>query len=469
MQYTDHTLNQVVSCLAEELQSHWATNGKRRLGPADEDAFRASLSHIIIDAMQAYNPSSEKSMASIHKSSGHYSQGRYWSAPYGYKIHIGRSYDGLCGLGYIQECKKGVYTDYARLLTRYRATDKLVAMFDEDMIEDLHVILRPRTNSETIRLNITQEDGYKMLVDYQDTEETVAMREDMAIINKCLSKSWVDLELDEDQMRDMKLRMLPEAQDRRSLNDNDGILRLQDRTLYRVFNDEGFSTNGRLYGSWWQNIPKDYRPYIIIDGKRTIELDYSGLHPSLIYAMCGEKLNGDPYELLVGNQFRSRRKEFRKVVKRAFNAMLNAGHELMREPTGTGLSQFNLSWKELKEAIIAHHAPIANKFFTATGAQLQLIDSKVAIAVLKHFAEMGVAVLPVHDSFIMHQGYQSELKEVMRKALRRETGISVPVKLTEREHMPARVLPADDDIEALLLGDRHDRRLRRFRDGIVLF
>ena len=36
-------------------------------------------------------------MASIHKTSGHYSQGRYWSAPYGYKIHIGRSYNGLCG------------------------------------------------------------------------------------------------------------------------------------------------------------------------------------------------------------------------------------------------------------------------------------------------------------------------------------------------------------------------------------
>ena len=127
--------------------------------------------------------------------------------------------------------------------------------------------------------------------------------------------------------------------------------------------------------------------------------------------------------------------------------MLNAGHELMREPTGTGLSQFNLSWKELKEAIIAHHAPIADKFFTAAGAQLQLIDSKVAIAVLKHFAEMGVAVLPVHDSFIMHYGYQSELEQVMQKALRKETGISVPVKLTEREKMPAQILTVDDDDE----------------------
>jgi hypothetical protein len=140
----------------------------------------------------------------------------------------------------------------------------------------------------------------------------------------------------------------------------------------------------------------------------------------------------------------------------------------MREPTGTGLSQFNLSWKELKKAIIAHHAPIADKFFTATGAQLQLIDSKVAIVVLKHFAEMGVAVLPVHDSFIMHQGYQSELKEVMRKALRRETGISVPVKLTEREHMPARVLPTDDDdFESLLLEHHHDRKLVMFRNQIA--
>ena len=458
------TLNQVVSQIADELQTHWATNDTRRLGPADADAFQASLTHIIIDALQAHNSSREQSMASIHKTSGHYSKGRYWSAPYGYKIHIGRSYNGLCELGYIQECKKGVYTDYARLLTRYRATDKLIKMFDAGTIDDLHVILRPRTNAETVRLNIVQPDGYKLLVDYRDTQETISMREEMEMINNCLSRSWADLELDDDQLRELKLRMLPDGSDQGSSKNGDGILRLQDRTLYRVFNDTDFSSNGRLYGGWWQSIPKEYRPYILINGKRTVELDYSGLHPNLIYALSGHKLDGDPYEIPQSHRDWSRKKYFRKAIKRAFNAMLNADHELMREPSDVGVKDLNMSWKEVKAAIIERHKPISHQFFTAIGSKLQLIDSQIAIAVLKHFAAMNIAVLPVHDSFIMHLGYENELKDVMRRALRKEAGISVPVKLTEKKPMTSHKtdLSEEDELLELLNPQPFSRRLDAF-------
>lgn len=67
-------------------------------------------------------------------------------------------------------------------------------------------------------------------------------------------------------------------------------------------------------------------------------------------------------------------------------------------------------------------------------------------------------------AFIMHHGYQSELKDLMRKALRKETGISVPVKLTEREPMPVGVLNTDsyDELFELFNPPPFLRRLDAF-------
>ena len=32
-----------------------------------------------------------------------------------------------------------------------------------------------------------------------------------------------------------------------------------------------------------------------------------------------------------------------------------------------------------------------------------------------HFAELNIPILPLHDSFLMHHGYERELPEVMKK------------------------------------------------------
>ena len=100
------TQYKVIDRLAAELQDFWATQGRRRLGPADVGPFKASVCQIVTDAVQAQQPIHEKSLASIHKSAGRYSKGRRWSAPYGHKVHNQRSCDGLISLGYIEECKK---------------------------------------------------------------------------------------------------------------------------------------------------------------------------------------------------------------------------------------------------------------------------------------------------------------------------------------------------------------------------
>ena len=69
------------------------------------------------------------------------------------------------------------------------------------------------------------------------------------------------------------------------------------RSLYRVFNNGKLTNGGRFYGGWWQNIKKDYRRAITINGGTTAELDYSSLHPSMLYALEGKTPPDDCYAL----------------------------------------------------------------------------------------------------------------------------------------------------------------------------
>ena len=52
------------------------------------------------------------------------------------------------------------------------------------------------------------------------------------------------------------------------------------------------------------------------------------------------------------------------------------------------------------------------------------MDSDIAEKVLLHFAHKGIAILPLHDSFMMHHGYESSLEPVMSLAFEEVVGLS---------------------------------------------
>jgi hypothetical protein len=69
-------------------------------------------------------------------------------------------------------------------------------------------------------------------------------------------------------------------------------------SLYRVFNSGSFDQGGRFYGHWVRNVPKQYRSRLTIDGMRTTEQDYSGLHITMLYRLVGEDLpEGNLYRI----------------------------------------------------------------------------------------------------------------------------------------------------------------------------
>jgi hypothetical protein len=135
---------------------------------------------------------------------------------------------------------------------------------------------------DPIRMRIKLPDGRNLVVDYQDTAQTRAMRKQIVGIN--FDYSGLDLDLPCIQktalhwiVDDCKIRPTPPI-------------------IYRVFNRGCWACGGRAYG-FWQQLPKRYRAQLLINGESVAEPDYRGLHAALIYAARGVPLVGDPYDL----------------------------------------------------------------------------------------------------------------------------------------------------------------------------
>jgi hypothetical protein len=165
-----------------------------------------------------------------------------------------------------------------------------------------------------------------------------------------------------------------------------------------------------------------------------VEYDYSGLHPSILYAERGLPAPEDPYSDIIKprGSTKEARKEARDVAKKVFNAMINARQEMKAQPDGVRLSDFDLKWSEVSERVLKLHELISGAFFSDAGARLQRIDSDMAEEVMLHFADKGVAVLPVHDSFLVHSGYENELEQVMVKAFKKRFRIEPRLKSDPR-------------------------------------
>ena len=137
-------------------------------------------------------------------------------------------------------------------------------------------------------------------------------------------------------------------------------------------------------------------------------------------------------------------------VKRAFNAMLNASKPLSRAPSGLKLKNYGTTWQALSKAILEAHPAIADAFYSDCGARLQRIDSDLAEGVMLHFAAYSTTrppVLPIHDSFIMHHGYEEELEDVMNALFRKRFNTTCSIDMKDKKHVK---IPLDAHIPTSL-------------------
>jgi hypothetical protein len=412
-------LTAVLDALAYEIDA----DGRRKRGAKEAARFREALRVLVLALYVAWKADPDLQVGINLNANWFRLRNRYGNPALTYRT-FKAAYDGLRRLEYFAVDRRGYLnrkkgTGYN---TKIRATGKLIDLLINDAQIEAHKLTR-LPGAETIILKDEKDSGdYAQLLEYEDTEATNAMRDNLALINSVLEAHDIGLAVSERELHMLRQRLKGDP--------DKGPFDFNRRTLRRVFNNGCFDEGGRFYGGWWQQIPNDprkgteYRRHVTIDGEPTVELDFSGLHPRMLYAEIGLELSDDPYD--VGQPA-----EYRATVKQAFNAMINAGERGVEEPDDYDAQAMGMTFDQLQQRIKAKHEPIAGFFFTGAGLRLQYRDSRIAERVMMHFARQGIPCLSIHDSFIVQERYARELETVMRETAREEVGLEIPVKGSE--------------------------------------
>jgi len=231
--------------------------------------------------------------------------------------------------------------------------------------------------------------------------------------------------------------------------------------LRRVFN-LNMNLGGRFYGHY-QQIPSADRKRILIDGQRTVELDYDAVHIALLYALEGLPVSAEPYVI---DGHKGKRKTFKAIcltlvnseklsslqanvtrsgnpkVKRAFKNYTDKRqqYEYLRAlklkaaepnkpdsllgfieniPTGS-------KGAELLSLIMERHQPIAHHFGTKNiGLRLQRLDSELIARALGKIED--IPCLPVHDSIRCRVSDIQRVLEAMTSAFKELHGQDITV------------------------------------------
>ena len=191
------------------------------------------------------------------------------------------------------------------------------------------------------------------------------------------------------------------------------IFRLNYEYLHRVFNRKSFQYGGRAYGALHQNLPKNMRPFIHINGEKTVEIDYSAYHIRMLYNKKDIDYTDDPYSVCEGPEMRA---IYKAVGLIAINAKKNEACGAIRDELKNRklvAPQRNERFKTLLRKFRDTHKPIEQYLFSGIGLTLQNIDSHIMNAILMSLMDKGILGLSVFDSVIVAEKHEAFTKEVM--------------------------------------------------------
>jgi hypothetical protein len=241
-------------------------------------------------------------------------------------------------------------------------------------------------------------------IGYHDTAMTARLRGELRAVNDMLSS--IKIEVDGVTWRGRHM-VFTGADGAQSL-----IRPLPANPLRRIFARSSFRLGGRAYG-WHQNIPKEWRKRIRINGTMTTELDFRAMHLSMLYNEANTPMPaGDPYEI-PGRQ--------RVDVKLAVNIALNAATTqgaigALSQAAGFSAPNDRTKAAEVICAVRTKHNHIAGAFGSDAGIRLMRRDSDIMMRALKILNADGTPALPVHDSLVVQQQHTRAAEAAMSRA-----------------------------------------------------
>lgn len=376
------------------------------------------------------------------------------------RSRISRMWPTLELIGHFKEAdlNQFYFTDglYSAISIPERLSDAVAAAPEFRDIEDRECIILKEKNPDS-KSSVKQ-----LPIDYKDNLNTKRMREELTAYNELLVRSHIDLGtldgpyvevLHQSRVRDNERQQRFHGTDKWSQSQLFKRISVNQSIKFttRQFANSSWKQGGRFYGGWWQLVPSEHRPDIRIDNTATIEVDFSGHHVVLLYAAVAHinywsEIGGDVYDIPKADFF-SLKHDFKGKAKKAANRqclkylvlmLINAKNEedafdgfrqrireqhpdWWQETTdGRGISWLNDDLYEITDLIREKHAPIAKHFGSDAGVKLQYIDSEITTRILDFFTDLGVVVLPVHDSYVVQEEWGETLRYVMEEEWRNQ-------------------------------------------------
>ena len=289
--------NAVVAPVMQALEQH---GRKRALRTQDRSTLHKVMIPVVANLIHHYLIGSPGAGIPVPRSNRDEALGgkgaRY--QPFVFPRSWPKMFDTLCELGFAEQ-RIGQYSSIPgkSKRTTIRAGAKLIELVQahkvtvEDLCvgdtEEIIILKRPKRGH--------RDEGER--IGYDDDDTTRRYREELRAINGWLASA--DISFDA------------------ATAGYDQSVNVQARRLYRSFTMGSFEKGGRLFGGFWENLPKGVRLRgISIEGEHVIGLDYSQLNPRLAYSLAKARpLPGDAYSL-------PGLENCRDGVKKVFNAML---------------------------------------------------------------------------------------------------------------------------------------------------
>ena len=415
-----------------------------------EEAFACILANLLhadaIDAPLVYSRSSNDYVIE---------RKRYGYGFYTYKRMI-RLIDAMYEMGLVCGVKGRQYPTGRCRPSKLWATD------------DLLDLLYPSIDAVFIKPNdevLYRKDAKKRLIDYEESDHTRAMRNQLHELNEMLSSLDIAFTFDYDDLSDKPRarvnkfykfisllfsnqvqivsdsvpvsKIVSVRENKRLLTkyytdfDHDAILSREfsglsincvispvANALRRVFNVD-WCHGGRFYKAPHITLPSACRETMTINGEPTAELDYSGLHVRMLYNHRRIDYRDECYVYLKSDKAN---RDDRERMKLASLIVINSGdrgtaikaiHNQCRKkgihyPAG----QFG-RYEALVDRFEDYHYRIKEFLLSGKGLELQYQDSLIMASILDRMTRKGIPALPVHDSIICPARHKEFLRQVM--------------------------------------------------------
>ncbi len=247
----------------------------------------------------------------------------------------------------------------------------------------------------------------RQLIEYKDTNETQRMELMLYAYNSLLQRTYIDIgplqkayvELD----TKVGLKRIPINQ--------------SNKFVSRIFSRGSWSNNGRFYGGFWQQVGQSYRANILINDKPTIEVDYNGIHLSILSIDKGETFNGCQLEEIILPRLNKEKQT--KAVKLLAVTAIYASSKQQAYKAFRDNSDINLTDEELDKLLnifLDLNPHLADDLFCDMGINLMYKESLIVEHVIKKFTYTDQPILSVNQSFIVQYDQILKLKEYMTEA-----------------------------------------------------